>query len=149
MARIESEHIWDVIELKRPQHAFVGDTKDLERLSAIAARGIAQLLEYRDFFASRSNRGRVSNSFGSSPYEPALVQLIGRGRARDPIQWTAATPGFPSVKVVSYDYLFERARESDPIWLQCKRKRRVRSLIRPFVEYDEDELYRRDEPLKI
>lgn len=111
MARIESEHIWDVIELKRPQHAFVGDTKDLERLSAFAARGIAQLLEYRDFFASRSNRARVSNSFGSAPYEPALVLVIGRGRARDPLHWTAATPGFPSVKVVSYDYLFQRAQE--------------------------------------
>lgn len=111
MARIESEQIWEVIELKRPQHAFVGDTKDLERLSAFAARGIAQLLEYRDFFASRSNRNRVSNSFGSAPYEPALVLVIGRGRARDPLHWTAVTPGFPSVKVVSYDYLFQRAQE--------------------------------------
>jgi hypothetical protein len=72
MARIEDSFIWDVIELKRPQH-HLSRAVESDQPSAIAARGIAELVRYRDFFASRNNRARVSDVFGTAPYEPALV----------------------------------------------------------------------------
>lgn len=111
MARIQGRDIWDVIELKRPQHILLSGAKELERASAVAARGISELLQNRDFFASRSNRRRVADRFGTVPYEPALILVIGRGSATQRFEWESAKVGFPRVQVVSYDYLFQRAQE--------------------------------------
>jgi hypothetical protein len=111
MARIEDSCIWDIIELKRPQHAFTVRTDGIGRASAIAARGVAGLLQYRDFFSSRDNRQRVTKTFGTAPYEPSLVLVIGRGRTSERYEWRSARAGIPRVQVVSYDYLFQRASE--------------------------------------
>src|SRR5262249_34718077 len=123
MARIQDTNIWDIIELKRPQYGHTARTNNLERVSSIAARGIAALLQYRDFFASRANRRRVTNYFGTAPYEPCLILLIGRGRSRDRYEWRSARLGFPGVKIVSYDYLFWRARECHAILHDRRRPR--------------------------
>jgi len=111
MARIHDTNIWNVIELKRPQHFLTKSTSELERISSFAARGIAELLQYRDFFAARENRNRFSDLFRTAPYEPALALVIGRGRERHRYEWTSAKAGIPDVQVVSYDYLFRRAQE--------------------------------------
>jgi hypothetical protein len=111
MARVEDSSIWDVIELKRPQHPLTVNNRGTERPSASASRAIAELLQYRDFFGSRENRKRVVNRFGTAPYEPSLVLVIGRGRPRERYEWRSARVGLPRVQVVSYDYLFERAQE--------------------------------------
>lgn len=110
MARIEDSFIWDVVELKQPQHRLTRTDKS-EQPSAIAARGIAELIRYRDFFGSRNNRNRVAHAFGTAPYEPALVLVIGRGRTTDRYEWRTTRPGLPPVRAVSYDFLFERARQ--------------------------------------
>jgi hypothetical protein len=110
MARIEDSLIWDVIELKRPQHHLTR-TLASHRPSALAARGIAELIRYRDFFGSSNNRKRVASVFGTPPYEPALVLVIGRGRSTTRYEWSTAKLGFPRVQVVSYDYLFQHARQ--------------------------------------
>src|SRR5437773_5199315 len=39
--------------------------------------GVAELLRYRDFFASRNNRNRIADALGTSPYEPTIVLVIG------------------------------------------------------------------------
>jgi len=49
--------------------------------------------------------------FGTAPYEPCLVLVIGRGRPDHRYEWKSARSGFPKVEIVSYDYLFERAQE--------------------------------------
>lgn len=111
MARIEDSNIWEMIELKLPQSPITVYTQEIEKASASAARGIAELLVYRDFFSKRENRSRVTARFRVAPYEPCLVMLIGRGRRTHRYEWSSARRGFPKVQVVSYDYLFERARQ--------------------------------------
>lgn len=111
MARVEDSDIWDVIELKRPQHSMTVRNQEIEKPSAAAARAIAELLQYRDFFSIRENRDRITRRFGTAPYEPCLVLVIGRGRSTERYEWRTALAGFPRVRIVSYDYLFDRARD--------------------------------------
>jgi hypothetical protein len=111
MARIQDSNIWNVIELKLPTVPMTVCGQTIERASAAAARGIAELLMYRDFFSTRTNRNRVTDRFGTAPYEPCLVLVIGRGRPSHKYEWKSVRSGFPKVEIVSYDYLFERARE--------------------------------------
>jgi hypothetical protein len=110
MARIEDSDVWHLIELKRPQHSLCVKAEGLEKASAAAARGIAQLLQGVDYFSSRQNRERVRNRFQAAPYEPCLVLVIGRGRSRERLQWRSERAGFPKVEIVTYDYLFEKAK---------------------------------------
>jgi hypothetical protein len=111
MARIEDTSVWDVIELKKPQHDLTVRNEGIERISATAARAVAELLQYRDFFSVRANRTRVADYFGTAPYEPSLAVVIGRGRASERYEWRSIRSGFPRVQIVSYDYLFQRAKE--------------------------------------
>jgi hypothetical protein len=111
MARVEDSNIWDVIELKRPQHSLTVRHQGEEKPSAAAAHAIAELLQYRDFFGTRDNRNRVVNRFKTAPYEPCLVLVIGRGRSTQRYEWQSTRLGFPRARIVSYDYIFERARE--------------------------------------
>ena len=111
MARLHGSNLWEVIELKMPRHPLTVRHGRTEKPSAQAARAIAELLAYRDFFSVRSNRYRLVNRFGTAPYEPCLVLVIGRGRSRDRYIWESSRPGFPKVQIVSYDYMFKRARE--------------------------------------
>jgi len=110
MARVEDTDIWDVIELKLPQHRAEVETGSRTRASAIAAKVIAQVLRYRDWFSIRDNRRRFYKAYGTSPYEPCLVVVIGRGRLRHVYEWKTSRPFFPKVAVVSYDYMLEEAR---------------------------------------
>jgi hypothetical protein len=111
MARIQDSNIWNLIELKRPTSPMTVCGQTIEKASAAAARGIAELLMYRDFFSTRTNRNRVIDRFGTAPYEPCLVLVIGRGRPDHRYEWKSARSGFPKVEIASYDYLFDRARE--------------------------------------
>lgn len=110
MARVQDSDIWDLIELKLPEHRVIVNRAGSERASAAAAKGIAELLRYRDFFGQRANRDRVRDRFGIAPYEPCLVMVIGRGRSTTRYDWSGTPLGLPGVRIVSYDYLFERAR---------------------------------------
>ena len=109
MARIEDSNIWDAIEIKKPQARITVSTDSFERASATAARGISELLTTRDFFSRRENRRALAHKFGTAPYEPCLVLIIGRGRQTQRYDWTSVRLGFPKVKIVSYDYLFDHA----------------------------------------
>jgi hypothetical protein len=111
IARIEDSDIWHAIELKLPSHPILVDFKTQKRPSAAAAKGIAQLLGYADFFASRKNRERVRARYAMCPYEPALVVVIGRGHPRNTFEWGSVRKIFPRVRLVSYDYLLDRAKE--------------------------------------
>lgn len=115
MARIEDSTIWDVIELKLPNHPITVEEDGTERFSAKAARGISQLLQYRDFFGSKENRKRVADQFQTAPYEPCLTLVIGRGLSTKRYEWRNIRSNFPRVQVVSYDYVFDRAKECQRI----------------------------------
>ena len=126
MARIEDSGIWDVIELKRPQHTLTVRNSKAERPSAAAARAVAELLQYRDFFSTRDNRNRVGDRFQTTPYEPCLVLVIGRGRTRERYEWRSTRAGFPRVQIVSYDYVFRRAQECSDLLSERNLTRRSR-----------------------
>lgn len=109
LARIQDSNIWDVIELKLPSSKPLVRHRMAERASAAAARGIAELLRYRDYFSIRENRRRMANHFGFAPYEPCLVLVMGRGN-KTRFEWESTRAGFPGVQIVSYDCLFQQAR---------------------------------------
>lgn len=111
MARLEDEGTWSAIELKLPRHPIVVQTAGGPAPSAMAARAVAQLITYRDHFISPDNRRKVAAAYGASPFEPALVVVIGRDREARRFRWDSRWKGHPAVDVVSYDFLLERARD--------------------------------------
>lgn len=110
MARIQDSNLWDVIELKLPKDVLTVSRHAVQKASAATARGISELLRHRDYFSVRDNRRRVLNRLGTAPYEPGLVLIIGRGYSAKRFEWNSIRAGFPRVRIVSYDYVFEQAR---------------------------------------
>jgi Domain of unknown function (DUF4263) len=111
MVRLEDANIWHAIEIKMPRDSMTVKFNQQQRPSAQTARGIAELFNYRDYFGKRDNRARATRHFGAAPYEPCLVLVIGRDRSAEKYEWVSANRAFPKVDIISYDYLFERARE--------------------------------------
>ena len=110
MVRLENSRSWHVIELKLPHEGITVCNGDMEQLSAQAAHGVAELLRYRDIFSTRNSRDRAATRLGIAPYERCLVMVIGRGHPKEKIRWLGTRAGIPNVEIVSYDYLFERAK---------------------------------------
>jgi hypothetical protein len=110
MARIEDTNLWDLIELKLPTHSIINSREGQQKPSAMVAKGISQLIKYREFFSVGDNRRRFLSQYGTYPYEPSLVLVIGRGYQKQSYEWTNVKNFYPKVKVVPYDYLFTRAR---------------------------------------
>jgi hypothetical protein len=110
MARIQDSNLWDVIELKLPKDVLTVGRQAVQKASAATARGISELLRHRDYFSVRDNRRRVLDRLGTAPYEPSLVLIIGRGYSASRFEWNSVRTGFPRVRIVSYDYVFEQAR---------------------------------------
>lgn len=109
MVRVQESNIWDVVELKLPNSPLTVISSGVERASKEAAKGICQLLKYRNFFTSKENRDRVYKTYNISPYEPCLSLVIGRGHSTQLHEWRSIRKGFPNVKLVSYDYIFHQA----------------------------------------
>jgi len=109
MARVEDSDVWDIIELKLPRAPLTkATTGNQTRPSAAAARGIGQLLEYRDYFGYSDNRRRFTSRFGLHGYEPALVLVMGSGPRT--YEWRPVKNRFPNVRIVPYEYLLDRGR---------------------------------------
>lgn len=79
--------------------------------SAQAARGIAQLLAYRDFFTKQDNREEIARRYGFSPLEPNLVLVTGMGKP-GLAEWRTDLAGLPGATVVSYQYVLDQARRA-------------------------------------
>lgn len=111
IARLDGVDPWTVIELKRPDHRLFSRRTEVAKAAAPVARAISQLLEYRDAIAIRRNRAALATTYGLGPYEPALMVVVGRGDSGRKLKWQSAVRGIPDVDIVTYDFLFERARE--------------------------------------
>lgn len=109
LVRLDGQEVWDLVELKLPAHPIFS-RKEEASPSAATARGITQLLGYRDYFASTANRDRLAREFGTAPFEPSLVLVIGREAIPRCYRWRSDRIGMPDARVVSYDYMLERAR---------------------------------------
>jgi Domain of unknown function (DUF4263) len=107
MMRIEDSDVWDIVELKLPTASLCVDPLGGPRPSAVAARGIAELLRYRDYFDVAANRNRFAARYGARGYEPALTLVL--GRSPEIHQWSSVKGRFPNVRVISYETLFQRA----------------------------------------
>jgi hypothetical protein len=112
VAKLDGVDPWAVIELKRPGHPVFSGSTDVAKAAAPVARAISQLLEYRETIAIRRNRAALADAYGLGPYEPALMVVVGRGNSDRKLKWQSALRGIPDVDIVTYDFLFERARES-------------------------------------
>jgi hypothetical protein len=111
VARLDGTDPWTVIELKRPDHRIFASSGNVAKAAAPVARAISQLLEYRDTIATRRNRTALANAYGLGPYEPTLMVVIGRGNAHRKLTWHSHIRGIPDTDIVTYDFMFERARE--------------------------------------
>lgn len=123
IARVQDSNVWNVIELKQPRDCVQGHRAGRSRVSQAVARAVSEALRYREVFGTRENRSRMMRQFGIVAYEPCMTVVIGRGRSRERLEWRSASPLLPSVEIVSYDYLFERAR-SCRAELDAARKRK-------------------------
>jgi hypothetical protein len=110
--RHEDSSRWDMIELKKPTAPIT--TKKGLALGAgkHAAHAIRQLMEYTDAVGTREARAALTKAYGTSPYEPCLIVLIGRGSPSSQFRWRSPRIGLPDVSLVTYDFLLERARNS-------------------------------------
>ncbi|HEX8125095.1 MAG TPA: Shedu anti-phage system protein SduA domain-containing protein [Allosphingosinicella sp.] len=113
MARIEGPNVWDIVELKLPKHSVSVSRAGVRKPSAQAARGIAQLLEYRDFFTKQANRDRIARRYGFAPLEPNLVLVTGMGKP-GLAEWRSYLTGIPGATVVSYQFVLDQARRCSP-----------------------------------
>ena len=107
MMRIEDSDVWDILELKLPNAPLSVEALGESRPSAVAARGIAELLKYRDYFAVAANRKRFADRYHAHGYEPALTLVL--GRSPQTYHWSSVKGRYPHVRVLSYDTLFQRA----------------------------------------
>lgn len=119
MMRIEDSDVWDVIELKLPKAPLLVETMGVSRPSAVAARGIAELLKYREYFAVAANRKRFAARYHAHGYEPALTLVL--GRSPQAYDWSSVKGRFPHVRVLSYDMLFQRAQHCKTVIDQSTR----------------------------
>jgi hypothetical protein len=111
VARLDGVDPWTVIELKRPGHRIFSGHADVAKAAAPVARAISQLLEYRDAIETRQNRANLAKAYGLGPYAPALMVVVGRGHSDRKLKWHSDVRGIPDADIVTYDFLFERARE--------------------------------------
>ncbi len=110
MVRVEESDVWDIVELKMPCHPIVVDTGDRLMAAKQTAHAIAKGLEYREFFSRRENRRRIADRYGITAYEPTLVTVVGSGVTKHHYEWQSIRAGYPKVRVVSYDYLLQQAK---------------------------------------
>lgn len=111
MARLDDLRSWWILELKGPDRKPVHLRAGALTPSAKTAAALDQLLRYRDFFHDPENRRKLTSRLGTTPFQPVLTVVIGRGHPNAKFSWRGG-PGLPHVDVVTYDHLLEVARQS-------------------------------------
>ncbi|WP_314372307.1 Shedu anti-phage system protein SduA domain-containing protein [Sphingomonas paucimobilis] len=130
--RLEDSSRWDMLELKKPLAPITTKKGFAGSAGQHAAHAIKQLMEYTDAVSTRAARSLLTDAYGASPYEPCLLVLIGRGSPRSQFRWRSPRLGLPDVRLVTYDFLMERARSSRAlIDGMTPSALRGRSIIRP------------------
>ena len=111
MVRLENAGQFAFVELKKPTASIVNGA-NTKMVGKVAAQAIKQLMEYTDAVSTSLARTQLKKSIGAAPYDPFLVVLIGRGSPNQRYIWTGIQAGLPSVQLVTYDFLLERAHTS-------------------------------------
>ncbi|WP_198037315.1 Shedu anti-phage system protein SduA domain-containing protein [Mesorhizobium sp. LSJC285A00] len=112
MVRLEDPSHFALIELKKPTARILTGKGEAGQVGKVAAQAIKQLIEYTDAVRTSSARAELRHSIGAAPFDPYLVVLIGRGSPNQRHVWSSTRAGLPSVQLVTYDFLLERARSS-------------------------------------
>lgn len=64
----------------------------------------------------------MNRAYGASPFEPCLLVLIGRGSPQSQFRWRSDRLGLPDVRLVTYDFLLDRAIRSASLNQRLTRK---------------------------
>lgn len=112
MVRLEDPSHFTLIELKKPTARILTGNGEAGVVGQVAAQAIKQLIDYTDAVSTSSARAELRRSIGAAPFDPYLVVLIGRGSPNQRHLWRSTRAGLPSVQLVTYDFLLERARNS-------------------------------------
>ena len=100
----------DLIELKHPSCKLLGGSTFRPTLTRAAARAVAQLHDYREWFRDPSNRRQFQDRHGLDGFEPRRTLVIGRRAPQvSPDVWSRATSTL-DVDVLTYDDILEKAR---------------------------------------
>lgn len=112
LVRHEDSSRWDMIELKKPTAAIRMKRGRTDGAGKHAAQAIRQLMEYTEAVSTPQARSALTRAYGASPFEPCLMVLIGRGAPTSQFRWRSPRSGLPDVRLVTYDFLIERARSA-------------------------------------
>jgi len=112
MVRLDDPARFAFIELKKPTARIYGRRQNVGAASQVAAQAIKQLMDYTDAVSTSAARAELRRLLGEAPFDPSLVVVIGRGSHDQRHVWRSLRAGLPTVQVVTYDYLLERARSS-------------------------------------
>lgn len=112
LIRHEDSSRWDMIELKKPSAPIRVTRRRVEEIGKDAAHAIRQLMDYRDAVSTPSARKALTKAYGAAPFEPCPLVVIGRGTPKSQFRWRSSRAGVPDVRLVTYDFLLERAREA-------------------------------------
>lgn len=100
-----------VVELKLPHPKIIRRQRSRDRLAASVMEARAQLLRYRDWFRSRSNRELLKPRVGMEIYEPRLAVVIGRSAEFvDEVDRQRLSADNSDIEVVTFDDILEFAR---------------------------------------
>lgn len=109
MIRLEDAARFAFIELKTPGARMLSGDLGSGKVGRDAAHAIKQLIDYADAVSTTKARAELRATIGTAPFDPDLVVVIGRGSPHKRHVWNSVRAGLPSVQLVSYDYLLERA----------------------------------------
>jgi hypothetical protein len=99
-----------MIELKKPSAPIKVTRSRVEEVGKGAAHAIRQLMDYRDAVSTPSARRALTQAYGAFPFEPCPLVVIGRGAPKSQFRWRSTRAGVPDVRLVTYDFLLNRAR---------------------------------------
>jgi hypothetical protein len=119
------ERLCDILDLKLPSAKVWILKKNRPRFSYAVLEAVAQLREYSQFFEEEDNRSKILQEYGLLAYKPKLFVIIGRRGPVTPLVRRRIEIGTPDTKVLTYDDIIEKIRQT--IFSTRKGKREISS----------------------
>jgi len=103
----------NIVDLKLPQAPVIAWRQNREGFSRAIHDAVNQLHRYRDYFEDPWRREIVRQRYGITAYRPRLAVIVGRRPHCDPVLYRQIEDTTPTVQVVTYDDLLDRARHHE------------------------------------
>jgi hypothetical protein len=105
-----ADALCDLLELKLPKAKLIRVSKNRVRLSSAIMEACAQLREYKAYFDDHEKRAAIERTYGLRFFRPRMIVLIGKRSEYDPADLRNAEGDVPTLSIVTYDDIVERAR---------------------------------------